>query len=1395
MTFLRNLIGVILYLYCGSAVFAQTQSSAGSEFWMGFMHNNLPSSGDLKLIISSEEGASGLVSIDGVNWSQSFAVNGGSTEVIIPASLAEISAAQVVGDLGVHIESDQPVSITAMNYESSTADATRIWPVEWLGTDYIVASYAGQDSQESEFLIVASEDNTEIEILPSVTTNAGNLAGQMFTVSLMRGQTYLVKAAGTGDLSGSRVRATQASGGCRPFAVFSGAVCAFVPSGCSGACDHLWEQNFPLKYWGEEYYISPWIFETDPDYSIAQPLYTYRIYAASNNTTVSVDGVTTVNLDSGEFQEYTSQSSAHCILAEGPVSIVQYMEGISCGGNGDPSMCILIPADQRSEEVYVTSPESGSLAGHYLNIVTDVYSLGEVSLDGNVISPSLFQSFPGCNEMIWCGLSIASGNHILHSPGGLSAVLYGHGEINSGVAESYAFSPGAAFIQAVAAADSILCGSSVNSIDAPAGSLDPYWKRYGSEDLLASGSSYVLPQPIVNSVYRVFYTEPFSGCLDSMIYSVESPEPLDVNIESGDLVLCEHTGAFLQSHVDGEDGTIYRYEWSPQNGLDNPQSSSPFASPDNSITYSLHVETLGNCASGDAQVMVNVNDGNVASFNLSEEELWQCAGDQDTMHLKVEKTIWRDNFDPGISWGVWSDIFGGAEDNICGSVSGFGLYFNGVYPREAITNPMDLSSGGSIYFSLKVANDAAPCDNAEPGDNIVLAYSVNNGPWTTIQTFYEAAYPDFVSVAVPIPPGAMNSSTRLRWRQVGSYIPNQDNWTLDNMYVGVQSAGEFTYQWNPADGIDASDPEHPIIQAEGSSTLTVSMMDASTGCLYSDSVFLHLGQPFDLHLFPDSTLCEASELSLYAVPDIPGEYSWTWSGGPGLSGMYSAEPIVDVTGSAVYQVEVRSAEGCVGNGEIQLEVSGLDDVHILCSDSLLCQNESTSLSLVADGIGDWQIAWSPATVLNASDQPEVIASPHETTTYICVVSDPLTGCVKSDEISIGVSQPFSIEISPDSVVSCTPQGSIVSVSSNSGSVLEFAWMPGTAVSDPTSATTTLSDGFNGFLYVTANDGDGCFAQDSIEVIQISETTDIGDDQGMCEDETILLSSGWGNDHIILWNTGSDLPQIEVNSGGVYSVEVWSPEGCYSYDEVSITEYSYPVFELGQDTSICEGEVVMLETGLNGYNFTWNTGVHSPYIYVNEEGLYAVDVDNGYCFSRDSVFVEEFPMPKKPFAEEITFCFDFVPDGFFLDARNEGSVYYWSNDSTGRVIQVTEEGEYSVEIMSEGNCATLFTAVVNGDCPQTLFAPNSFTPDGDGINDEWHVYGENIRNFRIRLFNRLGEEFWESTDIETPWLGQRRDGDFYVEAGVYPYIIDYQEVNRDGSLGDFRQIRGFVTLIR
>lgn len=1389
----QNMKSITLFwlaLCCSGISFAQSVTpTKGKEFWFGFMKNYEVEEfqESLDVFVVSNQNTSGTISIPGQGYSQSFNVVANvTTTLTLDNAIAEVFSNQIIEGRGILIETEDTVAVFAINFNGYTADGTKVLPTQTLGTEYMVASYYGLSgySYNSEFLIVATEDDTEVEIIPSAPTMGGNAAGVPFVVQLNEGEVYQVRAAGSADdFTGTIVRGTVNNGACRPFAVFSGVDCTNIPSTCY-ACDHIYEQNFPVETWGTDFFVAPFGGATQ---------YTYRVLAYSDNTSISIDGGAAITLNAGQWNEFNSVTGAHCVIADQGIAVIQYMEGVTCAGNGDPAMLILNDANQKIDNITFATVVSTVITSHNLTVIIEADDLGNVTLDGVVIDPNTFLDFPSCTDHVYATITLTAGSHTLDAPGeGVTAYVYG-----SGGAESYAYSVGSFSPVPPIIIDEAICTNDQVILEISQNYYDPYWYNYTVPgDTIALGYQYIIDPPIENGIYVGVGNDYVSGCEEEFYFSVEVPTPPVINISQSATQICQYQSVQLEANA-LPSNAVYFYSWSPTAGLSDPYISNPVATPIETTTYTVTVTTPTECATNTADITIEVIDGIITLFEVTPEESQFCLGGEVELETDIQTEIMSDNFDPGISWGVWNSIDNGEASANCGSVDGNGLYFNGPAPRRATTNAIDISDGGTINFTLKVANGVAPCDNAEPGDNIVLSYSTNGGAnWTPIQTFFEAAYSNFTSLSISAPAGAETANTLFRWEQIGTYAAGQDNWVIDNVYIGVNDPTPFDFSWTPSAGLTADDIANPTASPIVSTWYFVETLDPLSGCSYSDSVFVDVGQPFDLEMMPDTGLCDVQGIQIYADPSIAGNYTWLWSPNTNISGLYSQNPTVSPTSTTTYSVVVNSDQGCSQTGEVQISVSTLLDLSVSASDQSICAGEV--IELVADMGGNNSgitFEWSPVVGVTDPNAAITDAQPLVNTTYIVVAIHEDSGCQLTDAVAISVLQVFTVTVDPQDIALCITDGLELTATASTNAQLSWSWSPANLVTVNNLPVTIMTENTSADLIITATDAAGCQAIDTAHVVLLVETTDLGPDLGFCEDQFVTLNTGWPADYTIAWSNGESTPDIIVNEGGLFTVEVTSPGGCYSEDEVLLTLYAYPVVGLGLDDAYCQGEMVTLDASNAGMNFLWSTGETTEEVTVMSSDLYSVTVDNGYCFSSDEISIIFNPLPVNEMASDTLICFGFPPYFITLDAGNDGSTYLWNNGEVFQTLNAMSPGLYSVEVSSGFGCIDEFYVTVGESCDGSIYIPNSFTPNGDGINDVWFVYGENIERFNVEIYNRWGEQIFTSQDPTVPWLGQRRDGDQYVQNEVYSYRVSYRLKDAQGALSEELLQKGHISVIR
>lgn len=158
--------------------------------------------------------------------------------------------------------------------------------------------------------------------------------------------------------------------------------------------------------------------------------------------------------------------------------------------------------------------------------------------------------------------------------------------------------------------------------------------------------------------------------------------------------------------------------------------------------------------------------------------------------------IVSDSFDPGLDPTAWAELLGGRVVNGgTGFLTGNSLWFGTNTTRLAATIPLPLSPGTTIEFKLRAGNEARDGDtfwnNSEPGEGIVLEYSLDGFTWLLLRS-YDTANPTLSGWStniVQLPVNAASVRTQLRWRQVKHSGAGFDSWAIDDVCIrGNQSA-------------------------------------------------------------------------------------------------------------------------------------------------------------------------------------------------------------------------------------------------------------------------------------------------------------------------------------------------------------------------------------------------------------------------------------------------------------------------------------------------------------------------------------------------------------------------------------------------------------------------------
>ena len=171
-----------------------------------------------------------------------------------------------------------------------------------------------------------------------------------------------------------------------------------------------------------------------------------------------------------------------------------------------------------------------------------------------------------------------------------------------------------------------------------------------------------------------------------------------------------------------------------------------------------------------------------------------------------------------------------------------------------------------------------------------------------------------------------------------------------------------------------------------------------------------------------------------------------------------------------------------------------------------------------------------------------------------------------------------------------------------------------------------------------------------------------------------------------WSTGATTEAISVNTAGTYSVIITGDTVCgvttTAYDTVTVTIAASPVVNLGNDTTLCQGQTLTLDAGNPGDTYLWSTGANTQTITVNANGTYWVNVNVGACADTDTIVVTFVPGPIVNLGNDTTLC---AGQPLTLDAGNPGDTYFWSTGALTQTINPTTSGTYWVNVTANGAC--------------------------------------------------------------------------------------------------------------
>jgi gliding motility-associated-like protein len=301
----------------------------------------------------------------------------------------------------------------------------------------------------------------------------------------------------------------------------------------------------------------------------------------------------------------------------------------------------------------------------------------------------------------------------------------------------------------------------------------------------------------------------------------------------------------------------------------------------------------------------------------------------------------------------------------------------------------------------------------------------------------------------------------------------------------------------------------------------------------------------------------------------------------------------------------------------------------------------------------------------------------------------------------------------------------------------------------------------------------------------------------------------------LWSTAATTPTITVPGTATTYTLVGTTNGCTGSAISTVTTSPPPVVSFIADKlSGCNPISVLFTantTGNAGATYFWDFGDGTtgtgtnPSHYYTSNGCHTIILTVSFsanCTTTDSIpcMIDVFPQPEANFLVSPSEIDILTPTAFFTNMSTASSIWMWNfGDSTFSAAQnpshtYPEIGTYPVTLYSSNadGCIDSVTYFVIINDVLTVYIPNAFTPNADGINDIFNVFSHGIdpKNFELLIFDRWGNKIFKTNDLYEGWNGAVNNHGDVVQEDVYVYRVNYRDMK-----GRKKKLIGHVSMVK
>lgn len=528
-----------------------------------------------------------------------------------------------------------------------------------------------------------------------------------------------------------------------------------------------------------------------------------------------------------------------------------------------------------------------------------------------------------------------------------------------------------------------------------------------------------------------------------------------------------------------------------------------------------------------------------------------------------------------------------------------------------------------------------------------------------------------------------------------------------------------------------------------------------------------------------------------------GANAYNWSPATNLNITTGATVVCNSPSTTVYNV-IGNSNGCFSQTQSStVTVVPNPTVTVTPLTNTICAGGN--LTLTAAGATNY--SWSPAATLNTNNGPVVIASPMNTTNYVVIGSQ--AGCTAQAVYQVSVIPAPNVMLTASQYTICQNQSSILTA--NGASV--YAWSPAVSLNTPNGSQVVAKPASTTVYQVIGSNGQ-CMAPASVTIYVVPVpvmqlTTPNGK---ICQgSSTSIFATGA---QTYSWSPMTGLSNIQPtqvtaspNANVNYTVTGVNSLGsvsCPFTKEILIEVVPQVTVSICNNQEICKGQSVKLTvSGGNKYMWLPNesmsaSDIWDPYVNPQATTVYTAYVSyNGDCVATATVQVKVNPMPTISAGDDFAANVD---DPMYLSGTSNGTLtWVFGEDIYCATCPQTQifpkkSGCYIAEAVNAQGCKSRDEVCVEVTTNYNIYVPNVFTPNGDGNNDMFLVYGTGISKLEMIIYDRWGEKLYTSNDQLKGWDGTYKGT--LCKQDAYTYLIIYTALD-----GKKYEKTGHVTLLK